>query len=679
MINRPSCTSVSENKPKLRRIRMQHTESVLEQNRKFLELLAQTYPSISAASTEIINLRAILNLPKGTEHFLSDLHGEYEAFLHVLKNGSGVIKAKIDSLFGAAITNEERSRLATLVYYPEEKLAHMKTLGENSREWYRVTLYRLMELCRLTASKYTRSKVRKALPSEFGYIIDELLHSNGMDHNKERYYEQIISTIIDTGRADAFIIGVATLIQRLVIDHLHIIGDLFDRGPGAHIILDHLCAYHKVDVQWGNHDVLWMGAAAGQEACVADVIANCIKYNNFYTLEDGYGINVRPLATFAMETYGEDPCSSFLPKHPNDNVGSEHDEHLAAKIHKAIAVIGLKLEGQAILRHPEYHMDDRLMLKQIDYQKGCVVIDGQSYPLSDANFPTIDPENPYALTQKEAQLVEQLRLSFLHSEKLQRHVKFLYRHGSMYLVCNGNVLFHGCIPMEEDGSFSQVRMAGESLCGRAYLDEADRLVRRGYFGRADSKEKGDCMDFMWYLWCGPKSPLNGKNRITTFERYFVSDKATWEEKKDPYYEISRTPEGAQSILDEFGLTLSRSKIINGHMPVRIAKGESPVKAGGRLLVIDGGLSRAYQPITGIAGYTLIFNSREMVLSEHNPFESVQTAVTQDEDMHSRSVSVQGMTQRIMIHDTDNGRDIAKMVADLEMLLSAYRMGLIKQR
>ncbi len=657
---------------------MQHTESVLQENRKFLELLAQTYPNISSASTEIINLRAILNLPKGTEHFLSDLHGEYEAFLHVLKNGSGVIKAKIDTLFGAAITNEERSRLATLVYYPEEKLSHMKAKGEATREWYRVTLYRLMELSRLSASKYTRSKVRKALPPEFGYIIDELLHSNGMDHNKERYYEQIISTIIETGRADAFIIGVSTLIQRLVIDHLHIIGDLFDRGPGAHIILDHLCGYHKVDVQWGNHDVLWMGAAAGQEACVADVIANCIKYNNFYTLEDGYGINVRPLATFAMETYGDDPCLSFLPKHPNDNVGTEHDEHMAAKIHKAIAVIGLKLEGQAVLRHPEYEMNDRLMLSKIDYEKGHVKIDGVSYPLSDTNFPTIDPNDPYTLTPEEAQLVSQLRLSFLHSEKLQSHIRFLYQRGSMYLICNGNVLFHGCIPMESDGSFSQVSAGAETLCGRAYLDEADRLVRQGYFGRADSQEKRDCMDFMWYLWCGPKSPLNGKNRITTFERYFVSDKTTWEEKKDPYYEISRTPQGAQAILDEFDLDLPRSKIINGHMPVRIAKGESPVKAEGKLLVIDGGLSRAYQPITGIAGYTLIFNSREMVLSEHHPFESVQTAVVSDKDMHSKSVPVEGMTQRIMIHDTDNGRTIARRVADLEMLLSAYSMGLIKQ-
>ena len=658
---------------------MKHTEAILEENRKFLELLAQKYPNIQTASTEIINLEAILNLPKGTEHFLSDIHGEYEPFLHILKNASGVIKSKVDAIFGNTITEEERRKLATLIYYPEEKLALIKKQGGASADWYRITLHRLMEVCRVSASKYTRSKVRKALPKDFEYIIDELLHSSGRDHDKDQYYEQIIRTIIETDRADAFIVAIARLIQRLVIDHLHIIGDLFDRGPGADIILDHLCSYHKVDIQWGNHDMLWMGAAAGQEACMAVVLTNCIKYNNFDTLEDGYGINVRPLATFAMETYGSDPCTCFMPKTTNDADVSDHDEVLAAKILKAIAIIQFKLEGQVILQHPEYHMDDRLLLRHVNFAAGTVELGGKDYPMCDTHFPTIDPQNPYELTAEESGLVEKLRLSFLHSEKLQRHVNFLFHHGSMYLVCNGNVLYHGCIPMEPDGSFTTVRLGDREVAGRAYLDEADRLVRQGYYGKSDSPEKMEGMDFMWYLWCGPKSPLCGKNRITTFERYFVADQSTWEEHKDPYYKIGYTEAGADAILREFGLTLKRSKIINGHMPVKIKKGENPVKAGGKLLVIDGGLSRAYQPVTGIAGYTLIFNSHEMVLSEHHPFDSVQVAVNKDEDMHSSSRVIERMDNRLMIRDTDTGKMLASNVADLQMLLSAYRMGIIKQQ
>ena len=657
---------------------MKYTQEILQENRKFLELLAQKYPTIQAASTEIINLQAILNLPKGTEHFLSDIHGEYEPFLHILKNASGVIKNKVDSIFGNTITEDERRKLATLIYYPEEKLALIKKQGGASADWYRITLHRLMEVCQVSASKYTRSKVRKALPRDFEYIIDELLHSNGSDHNKDRYYEQIIRTIIEIDRADAFIVAIANLIQRLVIDHLHIIGDLFDRGPGAHILLDHLCNYHKVDIQWGNHDILWMGAAAGQEACIATVMSNCIKYNNFDTLEDGYGINVRPLATFAMETYCGDFCHCFRPKNTTEAQISAHDEMMAAQMHKAIAVIQFKLEGQVILRHPEYQMDGRLMLRAVDFQKGVVTIGGVEYPMKDSSFPTINPADPYALTEDEALLVEKLKLSFLHSEKLQRHVRFLFQNGGMYLICNDNLLFHGCIPMEAYGSFSAVQLGDRVVSGRAYLDEADRLVRQGYYGRSGSPEQTVGADFMWYLWCGPKSPLSGKDRITTFERYFIEDQSTWEEHKDPYYRISYTREGADLILREFGLTLKRSKIINGHMPVKIRKGESPVKAGGRLLVIDGGLSRAYQPVTGIAGYTLTFNSREMALAEHHPFDSVQVAVNNDEDMHSSTKVVEKMENRMMIRDTDNGRQLARNVEDLEMLLAAYRTGFIKQ-
>ena len=658
---------------------MKHSETVLHQNQKFLELLSQKYPTIQAASTEIINLEAILNLPKGTEHFLSDIHGEYLPFLHILKNASGVIKNKVDAIFGNTITQEERRKLATLIYYPEEKLAYIKKQGIASEDWYRITLHRLMEVCQVAASKYTRSKVRKALPADFEYIIDELLHSNGSDHNKELYYEQIIRTIIEIDRADAFIVAMANLIQRLAIDHLHIIGDLFDRGPGAHILMDHLCAYHHVDIQWGNHDILWMGAAAGQEACIANVLTNCFKYNNFDTVEDGYGINVRPLATFAMETYGDDPCHCFRPKNPAQTQLSDHDRTMAARIHKAIAVIQFKLEGQIILRHPEYSMDERLLLRQVNFETGTVNIDGRVYRMRDTHFPTVDPADPYALSEEEAQLVEKLKLSFMHSEKLQRHVRFLFQHGGMYLISNGNLLYHGCIPMEEDGSFSYVKPGRNRVAGRAYLDEADRLVRRGYYGVGGSPEQKMGADFMWYLWCGPKSPLSGKDRITTFERYFVAERATWEEHKDPYYRISATEAGANAILQEFGLELKRSKIINGHMPVKICKGESPVKAGGRLLVIDGGLSRAYQPVTGIAGYTLTFNSREMSLVEHHPFDSVQQVVNNDEDMHSSTFVVEKMEERLTIRDTDSGRLLAGNIKDLEMLLDAYRSGMIKQK
>ena len=657
---------------------MEYSEIQLRENRKYLELLAKEYPNIQAAATEIINLRAILNLPKGTEHFMSDLHGEYEPFLHIMRNASGAIKRKIDACFGHRLTEKERRFLATLIYYPEEKMALLKASGVVSEDWYRVMIYRLMEVCRVAVSKYTRSKVRKALPADFAYVLDELLHAIDVDGNKEQYYDQIILSIIATERADAFIITVCRFIQRMIIDRLHIIGDIFDRGPGAEIILDHLCSHHSVDVQWGNHDILWMGAASGSDPCIADVITNCVKYNNFNTLEDGYGISTRPLATFAMETYGDDPCASFRPKNPSEAEVSAHDEQLAAQIHKAIAIIEFKLEGQAIMRHPEYGMDDRLLLNKVDFAKGTIQIDGAEYPLNDRNYPTIDPENPYALSEAEAQLMVHLRTSFLHSERLQKHVRFLYKNGGMYLTYNSNLLYHGCIPLEPDGTFSQVQVGRHRLSGKALLDYADQLARQAYFGKEGTREKEDAMDFMWYLWCGPKSPLCGKNRITTFERYFIDDKGTWEERKDPYYSHLESPETAEMILKEFGLTRRRSKIINGHVPVKIRKGESPVKAGGKLLVIDGGLSRAYQPVTGIAGYTLTFNSHELNLSAHEPFESRQKAINEEVDILSHETIVEKMDRRIMIYDTDDGRRIQGQIDDLEMLMSAYRTGFIKQ-
>ncbi len=658
---------------------MTFSKQTLTENIKFLELLRENFPDIPSATSEIVNLEAILNLPKGTEHFLSDIHGEHLAFLHLLKTGSGVIKTKIDDIFGNTLTKDDRRKIATLICYPEEKLAYHKSLGEANFEWYRVTIYRLVDICRVASSKYTRSKVRKALPPQFSYIIDELLHANGFDHNKDNYNEHIVSSIINSGSADEFITAISNLIGRLIIDHLHIIGDIFDRGPGADIILDHLLSYHKVDFQWGNHDLLWMGAAAGHGACIANVIANCLKYNNFDTLEDGYGINVRPLATFAMEQYRHDSCDVFMPKHIDDVAINEKSERQTAKIHKAIAVILFKLEGQIIKSHPEFNMDKRLMFDKIDYDNGTITLDGITYTMKDSNFPTIDKDDPYQLTPAEQEVISKLSLSFTHSEKLAKHIKFLYKYGSMYLVCNGNLLFHGCIPMEEDGSFSSLNLEGKPLCGKALLDAADRLVRVGYFSADGTTEKAFGLDFIWYLWCGPKSPLNGKNRITTFERYFIEDPDTHTEHKDPYYRLSHTVEGADKILHEFSLYEERSKIINGHMPVKISKGESPIKAEGKLIVIDGGLSKAYHPVTGIAGYTLIFNSRELVLSEHNPFDTVSNAVSNDLDMHNKSTTIEKMQSRIMIKDTDNGLTLESRVSDLQMLVASYRSGVISQK
>ena len=648
---------------------------------KYLGLLAQSYPSIQTASTEIINLRAILNLPKGTEHFISDVHGEYECFTHILRNASGSIHRKIDESFGESLTEAQKNLLATLIYYPEKKLAELQRQRLVTPAWYRDILYQLVTVCRAATSKYTRSKVRKALPPDFQYIIDELVNTDENNPNRQDYFEQIVDTIIQIDRAEAFVVAMCNLIQRMIVDKLHIIGDLYDRGSGAPAILDDLCRHHNVDIQWGNHDVLWMGAASGQLCCIANVIRNCVRYGNLDTLEEDYGINVRPLAVFAMEQYAADPCTAFLPIHVEQEDGfvpSSHDDLQTAKLHKAITVIQLKLEGQLILAHPEYEMEGRLLLDKIDFRRRTVTVEGKQYPMRDCYFPTVTPETPYSLTWAEQELMERLRISFLHSEKLQTHVKFLFKQGGMYKVCNGNLLYHGCIPMEPDGSFAALEVDGAAYRGKELLDYSDKLCRQGAFGVAGSREKQNGLDFMWFLWCGPKSPLNGKNKMTTFERYFIEDKDTWTETKDVYYRCSDDPEVAKRILLEFGIEDDHARIVNGHVPVKIRKGESPVKAGGRLLIIDGGISKAYQAVTGIAGYTLISNSHQLYLSEHHPFSSIDSIVRSDSDMQSRIVPVDTYPERIKIRHTDDGKKIQEKIDDLLLLLKAYRLGLITQ-
>lgn len=643
---------------------------------EYLKLLSLSYPSISAAAVEIINLQAILNLPKGTEHFLSDIHGEYEAFLHILKNASGVIKTKINDIFETTLSKAERNSLATLIYYPEEKLSIIKKKGENLEDWYEITLYRLIELCKKASSKYTRSKVRKALPAEFVYIIDELLHTDRLNTDKHGYYHQIINTIIQTGRADAFIISIAKLIQRLVIDHLHIIGDIFDRGPRADIIMDELLKYHRVDIQWGNHDIVWMGAAGGSEVCIANVIRNSLKYNNFDVLEDGYGISMRPLTTFAMEQYADDECRRFYPANP-ENIKTGTSDMVSAKIHKAIAIIQFKLEAKLILRHPEYDMRNRTMLDFIDFDNGTIEIENRKYELVDKNFPTIDRENPFELTEREEDVISRLRLSFLHSEKLQKHVKFLFANGNMYKAYNGNLLYHGCVPLNEDGSFAETEFFGEKLSGKEYIDKAEQVARSGYFGLGAEKERG--LDFIWYLWCGRKSPLFGKEKMATFEKYFIDEKEALKENKDSYYSFIENEDVCKRILSEFSLKEEGGHIINGHVPVRIKKGESPVKANGKLLVIDGGLSKAYQEKTGIAGYTLIYNSYGLILSSHEPFESTQIAIEQEKDMHSESVILEKNLKRKLVSDTDSGAEAKKKIEALTKLLEAYRGGILQEK
>ena len=659
------------------------------ENGKYLELLGKTYKNIQEVSEEIINLQAILNLPKGTELFLSDIHGEYEAFIHILNNGSGIIKNKIEDIYKDSITEKDRKELATVIYYPEEKLNLVKKeVRKNNKnieeaqseinEWYKIMLYRLIEVSRAVSSKYTRSKVRKALPKGFDYIIDELLHSQGEDRNKENYYKQIIESIIDLNRADAFIIAISNLIKRMAIDHLHIIGDIYDRGPGAPIIMDKLMEFHSLDIQWGNHDILWMGAASGNEACIANVIRICSRYDNLATLEEGYGINIRPLSMFAVKTYANDDCKNFLPKAKEVSRYSNSDKIIISKIHKAISVIQFKLEGNLIKKHPEYKMKDRLFLDKINYEKGTVLINGKEYVMNDKNFPTIDPKNPYKLSTEEAEIVERLKNSFLHSEKLNAHVNFLYSKGHMYQNFNQNVLFHGCIPMLENGEFEQVEILGKKFKGKELMNHIENVAHKAFYG--DSKGiNQEAIDYMWYFWCGPKSPLFGKDKAATFERYFLAEKELHKENKNPYYSKVDDEKICNKILENFGADIEEGHIINGHIPVKVKDGESPVRAKGKLIVIDGGFSKAYQPTTGIAGYTLTYNSNGLVLAVNEPFESKQKAIEEGSDIKSEIILQENVKMRKRVKDTDIGTRLCKEIDELKMLLSAYREGILKEK
>lgn len=644
---------------------------------KYIKQLSERFPTIADASTEIINLQSILNLPNGTEHFLTDIHGEYEQFNHVLKNGSGAIRRKIDEAFGNTLSERDKKSLATLIYYPEEKLSVVMEQEEYLDDWYKITLHRLVSITKRTASKYTRSKVRKALPKDFAYVIEELITEKEEVHDKEAYYNEIIHTIIRIGSAPDFIIALCNLIQRLVVDHLHIVGDIFDRGPGPHIIMDTLMKYHSVDIQWGNHDISWMGAAAGCPALICNCIRIAARYGNLDTLEEGYGINLIPLATFAMEVYKDTDCSKFKIKYNTDY--NTKDLDLDMRIHKAITILQFKLEGMIIKRHPEFGMDNRLLLDAVNPVYKTVKIDGVEYPMLDMDFPTIDWKDPYKLSPEEEQLTQRLIQAFARSEKLQRHVRFLYSKGSMYKVHNSNLLYHGCVPLSEDGSFASLMVDGKSYQGRALYDVLESYARKGYYSTNDRMEKKKGEDILWYIWTGPYSPVFGKDKMTTFERYFVEDESVQRETKNTYYSKMEDEELLNRILLDFELDTEASHIVNGHVPVEVKKGDTPIKCGGKLLIIDGGFSKAYQGKTGIAGYTLISNSHGMWLVAHTPFESKEAAVLSEADIVSETINVETYAVRHHVADTDIGKELKEDIEDLEMLLEAYRDGRITEK
>ena len=654
----------------------------IKKDLRYLKLLSRSFPTIATASTELINLRSIINLPKGTEHFLSDLHGENEAFQHVLKNASGTVRRKVVEIFGHTLMKKDITDICTLIYYPSERIRMMKEKRVNLDDWYRIKLNQLVRVCQSVSSKYTRSKVRKALPAEFSYIIQELLHETQDIPNKVAYINEIISAIVSTQRSDDFIIAMCHLIQRLVIDSLHIVGDIYDRGPGAHLIMDTLCEYHTFDIQWGNHDLLWIGAVAGNRVSIANVLRVSLRYGNTPTLEDGYGINLLPLATFAMETYVNDPCEMFLPKVNQEN--KRYDEktiYLTAQMHKAIAIIQFKLEAEIIKRRAEFEMEDRLLLDKIDFEKGLFIYEGKTYEMNDHSFPTVDPADPYKLTEEEKELMDKLYLSFLGSEKLNKHVQLLFSHGSMYLVQNQNLLFHASMPMNKDGSFKHIRIQGKEYWGKSLLDEVDQLCRTAYFKDEDDAEdyKSFALDYVWYLWCGKDAPSFDKDKMTTFERYFVKDKSLQKEKKGAYYFYRDNEDTCNMILDEFGITGPQRHIINGHVPVKTSSGESPLKAKGKLIVIDGGFSKAYQPTTGIAGYTLVYNSHGLELVQHEPFKSRDLAIKEGLEIKSTSSVIEFVNERMLVRDTDKGEFLLTQIEDLNKLLTAYRSGLIKER
>lgn len=645
-------------------------------DQRLLRHLSKKYPNIKAATEEIVNLSAILALPKGTEYFLSDLHGEHEAFIHMLKSASGVIRSKIEEFFGPELTRDERDELSALIYNAEAEIKRRKRSGEDFEKWCKVSIFRLVVICKSVTNKYTRSKVRKRLPKEYAYIIDELLH-NSDDENKGNYYGQIIATIVECGIAEDFIIAFTDVISSLAVDKLHIIGDIWDRGAHPDAIMDFLMGHHDVDFQWGNHDIVWMGAATGNWACITNVLRMNISYNNFDMLEIGYGINLRPLAVMAEKVYGDDPCQYFMPKRLDENKFDPIDDRLAAKMNKAISICQFKVEGQRIMAHPEYGLENRLLLDKIDFEKGTVRLRDGEFPLRDTNFPTIDPENPYELTEDERNMLNALEASFLQSEKLQAHIRFIYSHGALYTICNGNLMYHGCIPMDEEGNFEKCTVNGITASGKEYMDYLDSQVRKAYFEPDESEETGRSGDLMWYLWLSSKSPLFGKDQMTTFERCFVADKATHKEHTVPYYKLINRKEICEKILLEFGLDPKDSIILNGHVPVKIKDGESPVKGEGKLIVIDGGMSKAYQKQTGIAGYTFIFNSRFMALAEHKPYSPLKKDGTQE--FHTPVIrTVKTLEKRMLIKDTDIGEELQKEADELKALVRAYRTGRLKE-
>lgn len=642
------------------------------QELKYLKLLSSKFKNISETTTEIINLQAILNLPKGTEHFLTDIHGEYPAFNHVLKNGSGTIRERINDIFKDELNNFEKKELASVIYYPKLKVDHITKNSKNCDKWFKNIIYRMLEVCSVTASKYTSSKVRKAMSKDFSYILQELIYERKELPNRKEYVENIIDTIISLGRAREFIKAISDLIQRLMIDKLHIIGDIYDRGSSPHLIMDTLMSHHNVDIQWGNHDMLWIGASLGNRACIANVVRICARYSNTDILEEAYGINLLPLATFAMDTYGQDSCKSFIPK-------GERKSQLMAQIHKAISIIQFKVEGEMSNRNPDFELSSRQLLDKIDYERGIINIEGKEYQLNDNYFPTIDKSNPYALTKEEEEVIEKLEKYFVNSEKLQKHINFFFTNGSVFLKYNSNLLYHGCIPLDEDGELKEVELFGERVKGKKYLEKIEEIVRKAHLSKIRREEKEKYNDFLWYLWCGKNSPLFGKDAMKTFERYFIDDKITHVEKKNPYYKYYNEENTCRKILLEFGLNPNISHIINGHVPVKTLKGEKPVKANGKLLIIDGGFSKAYQKETGIAGYTLIYNSYGLKIVAHEPFESVEKAVQEGKDIISSTRIVEDSSiNRIRVKDTDIGKELQTQINDLKKLLNAYNIGLIPQ-
>lgn len=643
----------------------------------YYEHLAELYPTISAAASEIINQQALLHLPKGTENFLSDIHGEYSAFSHVLRNGSGAVRKKIDDVFGQSLASADKASLATLIYYPKKKIALVKKSETDMDSWYKTSLYRLIEVCKIVSSKYTRAKLRQALPEDYDYIIEELITEKQEVLNKEAYYDTIVDTIVELGQTESFIVALAELIQRLVIDHLHILGDIYDRGPSPHMIMDELCEYHSVDIQWGNHDIVWMGAATGHFACIAAVIRTSIRYGNLELLEEGYGINMLPLVTFALKTYENDPCERFVRKGSNNNTPKIESE-LVRKMHKAIAIIRFKLDGQLIQKYPEFGMENQLRLHNIDFAKGTVTIEGKVYPMTDMNLPTVDPNNPYELTEDEMEVMNRLQSSFRHCEKLQKHAKFLLKHGSMYKIYNDNLLYHGCVPMDSDGNFTKVNIFGKEYSGKALYDVLESYVRKAFISNnKEEKQKG--RDLIWYIWTAPNSPIYGRHKMATFERYFVEDKKVHHESKNAYYRLIDKPEIADKILKEFGLQGEKVHIINGHVPVRLLEGESPIKSQGKVIVIDGGFSKTYQSKTGIAGYTLTYNSYGLTLSAHEPFVSADEAVEKEMDIVSKREIIESSNKRVLVGNTDYGKRMMRRIEELKELIHLYQSGALAEQ